>query len=644
MKPLRFRSLPERISKAARLLLASASLSAFAFASPAHAADPLSDMKEIQESCGKETSETLVIYADKQRDKLVEDYDPEIQCKENMGDEAMPLSHNAREVISEVWRKRPMFIAHCRSEAESRKLGACRAVYSAMKDSYNYIHLQNSNFCTSLKTNLDAAIACGGLKKECEPQFKRVREIFSQYSKVKEEVVRAQQYLDHTVRSSEKARAKYEEDLKNLELEIKTRGLTGGANTLEAYEAMPDRPSLKASNGNANTKNLFEYYKALTSAEIPRDPKNFYKKMHQYGGRMISEHREAARQAAEFMRKLTLQVSNQAQVIDGRMIPSLDTMIAEIQKSGSVKPPMINGLNTAVPGITGAVGLGQQVLGPQQAPAAVNQLTGGHSAPSLAALAAVGAAGAALSNTMGSSSTGGAAAAGGAEPINSQAPAKPLPPPESVSLGDPGTEPLKGTPQLPKENVGGGVKTPDNTATPATGNYPAFGASDGSSRAIAGSRKKAAGAPPPAEAKPGGGDEAMSNFGSASMAPKPAPKSTQVSAGAEVANLLGQMKNLFNFDEGAPMPGGAPLPGGQLPLDAGLGAAPGAEGVPVAEAEAAPAEENAHSAAEPGAGEKEIHGSPFGKSDTSLFARVHKRHHRCMERGLVLYQLGERVE
>ncbi len=471
----------------------------------------------------------------------------------------------------------------------------------------------------------------------------RLKETFASYSELKKETAQAVRYLEFAIKSADSARAKYEKDFEALHIELSKRATEAG-NPLETLTSIEGRDALKPSNGNSKTKTFAEYYEKLTSSENNvRLP--LREQLHSSGGNLISELREAAKRAEELSRIIYAQTERQTRVAESAVM-HLDTMLARIENASSVKDSTMAKLNTHIPTVTGALGLGTQVLGSgtQSAPAPA-ALTGGGGGPSLATIAAAGAAGAALQSGLGASS--GSSSDPSALPTTSQEPSKPLPPPETTSFGGAGANGTGDADSNALPSSDDKKKESKVEAVPEAGTFPAFGAtSGGTSRMIAGTKKPPrGGAPAEGKASAGGmGDESFSNFGGGGMSPKPAPKGNQMSAGAEVANLLGQMKNLFNFDEGGAPPMGATSgDSGGYPVDPGLAAASTVE-EPQAEGEYAPSEEEGQTAEETTGGESQVQAAQFGRSDTSLFSRVHSRHVRCMERGLVLYQLGERVE
>jgi len=641
VKPRRFRSLGERRSITAFFLFTCVCVGALL--SPRTAfAEKMEDLKKLRENCAKESTETLSIYADKSREKLVEDYDPSLQCKVNAGEEPIALSHNARSVHKDIWRNAQLFNPLNRNETEARRLGACRIAYLSMKEIFNYFQKANASYCKALKISLDNAIDCGDVSEKCQQQYQELNQVFSKYKNgAKQALGKAEKYLNTAKKASEDAKKKYEEDLKTLEIEWqKNANITATAGKpaipIKEADSILGRPDLKPSNANASTKNFREYYALLAGMEefIPRT------QVQREGGKIILEHKDAVSQINEFSEKLNKQIEQSISVA-ATAAENVQSMLANIEKSGSNDSGIISGLNKHATTATAAAGLGKQLVPGDKTPA----LTGGSVAPSLTALAAAGAAGAALRNSFGSSSSSDPGSIN--SPSIPQAAATPLVAPVTASLEN---SDVFGKDKTSSNELPDPLNKTDPTANIGTaevgGNYPAFGASEGSSRMLANGNKKAARAAAPAEGKVGDAnpEDALQSFGGG-MTPKPAPKAKQMSAGAEVANLLGQMKNLFNFDEGAPMGEASPMGGSHTPTDPG-GAIPGSAGEEVAEDEAAPSDSNSEQAMEenPYIEEKTVQAAQFGRSDTSLFSRVHKRHTRCMEKGLVLYQLGERVE
>jgi hypothetical protein len=129
-----------------------------------------------------------------------------------------------------------------------------------------------------------------------------------------------------------------------------------------------------------------------------------------------------------------------------------------------------------------------------------------------------------------------------------------------------------------------------------------------------------------------GGEEALTPF-SGELRPSPRPAASSESAGNDVSNLLGKMKDLFNLDEnfGLDSPPPDMMGGGQAPMGSGGGQA----------AEDYPGDEytgEEYQADGEYSGEEETYqgSSPMGDIEVTLFRRVHARHVKCMEKGLVI--------
>lgn len=642
MKPLRFRSLSGRKSIAAILLLTAVSAPAFA-----NSGLLVEVRNQIQKDCEKEAPEAVRIYADRQHERLLETFDPALRCQANKGEELE--SWNARSLPSEIWSRRPEWVDSVGSETQNRRIGACRKNYQVMRYAHDkYVRLYRG-FCVELRQALDNASACGEPSKKCEAQYKEVKDKFLAYSKDAKEFGSAmKRYLGYTAKASEEAAKKYEADLRVLDAEFRRRAASPAAVSAEEADVVEGHALLRPANGSARTRNLKEYYEALSGQEAGSGTR-FYQLAQLPHGPLILEQKEAVTRVTKFSADLDTLVGKGALSADSNAERWQTAILANIDKAGAAdknKSTLNSKLDMLGPGL----GAGTQfagMLGQQNNTGGSIVNTTASGGPSLAAIGAAAAAGAALSSNFGAAGASQAAA----EPLTGQqAPAQAFTPPAVNKLDD-GTETQAGptpgsTHDLPKTHAtADGAKVEQQVAAA----FPAFGAGDGTSRMISGTKKAGAKSAPAAAAAPdvGIGEDGFSNFGSRGMDPKPGPKGNSLSPGAEVANLLGQMKDLFNFDEGggpAGSPGGGSFgPGAEPPLDPSLGGgAPGTElaadgepGQPSDVAEAGEAQ-----VAQAG----EIQAAQFGKVDTSLFKRVRQRHTRCMERGLVLYQLGERVE
>ncbi len=634
MIPLRFRSLGDRKSIAAVFILACVST---------HAHGNASTVEELHtkllEDCEKALPENMRIFEDKDRANMVDKFDPRLQCQANSGEEQD--SHNAHMVTAEIWKKRPAWVFAEKREEAARRVGACKKNYQAIKAAHDYYSKLRSDYCKALETRMNAAISKGEPSKKNEWHYKLVKEVFGQYSKKSKEFSGEMKlYFSATAKASEEAAKKYEADLKILDSEFRAHPQIMSSKT--APTTLEGHPLLKPANGNLQTKSLVDYYYALLPAEVQVAGAQSATPI-TGRGRLITEQEEAKKRALAYLSDLESLLAE-----TGRTNTSAeerwDSMLAGIEKSGPADgKDGISKITTYTPALTQGTKLAGDMFGSQQGPAAAAAITAASGTPSLAAIGAAAAAGAMLSSSIGASSSGGSLPAA---PVIPQEAATSFSPTPAAKLDD-GANAGGALPAVSNElpatsytSEGGKV---DTAAAPA---FPAFGAGEGTSRAIAGSKKE--GRNPSQASKPadvGLSDDGFANFGSRGMDPKPGPKGAATSPGAEVANLLGQMKDLFNFDEGAPM-GGAPGNMGagyapEAPLDPNL--AGGMENEPGSEGLAGEESYTAESG-ESGEGRTEVQGTQFGRVDTSLFKRIRQRHTRCMERGLVLYQLRERVE
>jgi hypothetical protein len=140
-----------------------------------------------------------------------------------------------------------------------------------------------------------------------------------------------------------------------------------------------------------------------------------------------------------------------------------------------------------------------------------------------------------------------------------------------------------------------------------------------------------------------GGDEALKTFGG-ELRPSPRPSASPDSAGNDVSNLLGKMKDLFNMDDsfgGGGMPPPDMSSGGPVyPANGGSAGGDDYNGEEYAGGDDYQAEGEYQ-----GGAEEAYQGSnPMGDIEVTLFRRVHARHVKCMEKGLVLLMSQELPE
>lgn len=287
----------------------------------------------------------------------------------------------------------------------------------------------------------------------------------------------------------------------------------------------------------------------------------------------------------------------------------------------------------------------------------ITGITGGAAAPNAAAaalpLAAAAGAGAALSSKNASSSSLGSAFEAGAMGMSKGGPeaatvqATNLAP-NAPAAGVPGVLPTlhAESPTGKKEKDSGDERAPASSG----GTFIPGGLAGSGSSMTAG---KSGGGKTTATTGGSGGAEGLLDAFSDDLKPAttaaPAKKSND--GMTEVTNMLGQMKNLFNFDDHGAQP--AADPNAFEPVassDGGPAAAGGDEfndgftyggNYDTAAEGGASHEDEALSSLGPGASKEEIaQAAQFGSIGTPLFQRVHRRHRVAIEKGLVVQEFG----
>ncbi len=550
-------------------------------------------------------------------------YDGEANCVLNSA--SVKNSHNYA-----ILKKWPNFLE---TDKDLNNYGACRLVYRSIQATYDYIATMRTRYCEDMETALKIAQNCrsGVPEVGCKKEWQALKNNGDKYrleiETNSEKLKTLFNWLASTTLSAAKAYDKDKKDIADAE--------KSGTFRPEDSQCTEAKAGLKASNGNKLV--CKDYKSALTGVERKGKEAVRYKGFSPLlpgkppaPGQLIVEEYDAHLMANSYLSLLTDYFSHTKNVLAEAAL-NLDGELAEAEKRD--RPKAVNGENfgnttSGLTGlVTGAKGMAQ--------PSALSSAGG----PNPLALAAVGAAGVMAAGNFGGSSSRSGAREAPAESVNR---------PETANLGE---KPERGGGGGNGSPVGGGntfKPGADDTASAGGDAAPIDFATVGTSRDPAG--KSGLEGKPASSGPVGGGDGAKSEdtFGvfQQKLEPKPIPKTSASNPAGEVANLLGQMKSLFNFDEppatnefAGPGHGGAPANGALPPFVGAEGEMP-----PIDESGA-----NQEMAGETSSGEEanpgeEVQADPLGKVDVSLFSRVRERHHRSMERGLVLYDLKERVE
>ncbi len=609
--------------------------------------------------------DTLSVYDPKGNGtSLKKSFDPANNCAANLGGEDLSNNALAIDQAPDIRKFRGEF-NQTSGMMTLKSNGACRAAYDGVREVFDAVAAIRADFCEKVNKAWTEANNCGPMNVDCKPKWEAVRDVFKNYGNdVNKKTQNGISYLNELQKAANTAATLYKNDLNKLENFFKAHpeGMRTEALAADVLSTIDVRPTA----GNRNTTSLRAYYSILqqndtsTIRTLRRDltvttPSG-----------LIPEEETAAKNIKTFGSNLVTKVRPSIEIA-GQEATALDDQIKKIELNATAgedknKPGWLKNATSYTGTITGAGGLAQQLMKNNNGPEALTGL--GNAAASAVHEAAGSGAEVAAAAGIGALA---AHAADGASRAPIEAPAEA---PAAANTGNaPAVAALDGSggtagngrgekgngipaPYLAK---GDGVLKVEGEA-PAVSTGTGLGFGEGSSRAPSGRRPGSAANAAPSTTGAGvdaggagttGGD--MGGTFSQNLAPKPAPAAAAASPGSEVANLLGQMKNLFNFDEnGGPggMPGGVPggAPGAMPPPDGGqVAGAPGETPAADGDATATPGEAGAAPVRE-GNQSEEVKASPFGKVDTSLFARVRYRHHRCMERGLVLYGLKERVE
>lgn len=662
MNPLRFRSL-RRERKTNTPIRYCAVLTAMValgvLAGPqARAIEDIQQVLVDQQACKHlTTDDASVIYSDELGTVLKTTYDPKANCDKNSGDENDSFNAAAVDRTADLKRLRNDFASERHGREFLRSQGACRLAYQGIQDVYDTFYHLRETYCNETNSRLQTAKDCGAPSdKNCEPDWKAVLATQKQYVKdINAQNIDAIKYLNALRHAASTARDAYQADLGKLERYFTKRTKSATAPTLT--DSLPDDPSVKAANGNRDTQqsnSLQDYYALLHGIDLaPASGVRQTSSITHSSGKLIAEEDVAMNALKNYGDAFQKQLVGYREKAEG-LADWSSSLISKNGLNGPAGDSPVKKLTNYAPDITTSAGAAQKLLGNDTTGAAIS---GAASHAPIAAMAAAAGLGALAVKSFGSADK---SAAGS----SSEAPALPNGTgknemPATTNLTDPTADQRSAATGKPGPVLGGTTvpvaKADPANAGPVSGNVSnSFSSGEGSSRMLAGRRSAATGAPASTTAETGGGIP-VADLGSSftqNLEPKPSPKAPAQSPGSEVANLLGQMKNLFNFDEpppgggGAPG-GGAPMPGGGAP-DVGAGGSPALGGgdMPGGGPDA-PAQAMADAGESPAGGASapdQAHGSPFGRIDTSLFQRVRARHHRCMERGLVLYGLKERVE
>ena len=509
-----------------------------------------------------------------------------------------------------------------------RQRGACEIGYAGMDWVLKVLVEERKKLCRETLDTLQQNFDCYNNQniKDCTESIRKMsRALEDDYSHTRDLVGKLKKYLDQLKKQNEGAVKDYSQDLSRFNAQ-------GNRLTADVSSVTID-----PRRGGVSTPEA--YLERLVKLPANRDIASFQGRVFRPGpaewGEIILEQKRASDVSHAFMEKLDSYLVTQQ-----RFKESLD-------KAGfkDYKPPTTNNdwmtkagqfapvAGTAASGLSGVVG-----ATPNAAAAALP-------------LAAAAGAGAALSRQNASSSSLGSAFEAGAMGM-SQGAAKNATV-EATNLAPTAPAAAAGgvLPTLAAEGPGEKKeKASDDERSPASAGgtfIPGALAASGSSMTTG----KAAGGKTTATTGGSGGTEGLLDAFSDDLKPATAvtPPKKSSDGMTEVTNMLGQMKNLFNFDDNGSQPPADPNAFEPVASSEASPAAGGDEfndgftygGNYDTVAEGTSAEDEALSSLGPGASREEIaQAAQFGSVSTPLFQRVHRRHRVAIERGLVVQEFG----
>ncbi|MGE3263379.1 MAG: hypothetical protein AB7K68_16490 [Bacteriovoracia bacterium] len=490
----------------------------------------------------------------------------------------------------------------------SSSIGACEYSYGVIKEHFNRLKKEYTGYCEKIdavtKSVEDCRKSTGDSVKQCIDTFhSKQKEAEDKFSAIAKDLIDDKKLLDQIkARRAQNVRASdaFKSDRYKL-----------AANPLLTADQLENAGGFEISE-----------YKQFVSRDTP--PTILKRNNSPSEGKLIDEQNLAADNVEKYLAQLS---SLKGQSIDTSR--KLDALSAELKRreerlKTEASPDLTGKALAAAPFATAATAAITNKT-PTVSPGVSSS---GSSA--LPVVAALGLAGAAAKNSGASSS--------GSMPPPTLPSLKAAPPPlAATAFGGSETSADKNTVKAAEATK---EEKKSDPAPLTAGLTSSFGA-DGSSRTGTLKRGAAnAGTAAPTTSSPG---ESYANTGGdfGSM-PSRAPSSrSTTSAAGEVTNLLGQMKSLFDFGgEGAGTGGPEAAFGGGAP-NIGGAVAPASEALgEYAEAATVAPSDYQYTSNDPEGDAALLQSADLAILPESLFVRVHKRHKRCQELGLLVVNLG----
>jgi hypothetical protein len=514
-----------------------------------------------------------------------------------------------------------------------RKLGSCEATLEAVKLSYLTLRNERIRTCGSVYQELNRQAACVRHpdRQDCLPHLQQMIDRYKDGNDtLMAAAANAAEFVNRFPKLNEQALTRYRADLAKLREHFSAERQPASMGPASLLRAHSELPPVDPANGGA--PNVEEYFRLLQgdAAAAPGQQglsstfraRSGEPRPSSNEGPLPVEQENARALASSFAEKLRKFRSEDSRAFGER----LGKFNAALKNRKDKTTPGAG--NEWVQGAGAVGGLAGPLInrgGAGAPPPAAAAVATGLSGSPIPALGAAALAGAAVGSAASRSQAGG--------PMTPPAPGTPAQNPNTTNLFE-----AAGAPDLPaqfnaespatgaegsgaEEGIGGNFVPP--SAPPMASGGASF-QGEGSTRS---SKQDVSVAPSEA----GAGDDMLTAF-SGDLKPAPGPK--KADAMGDVTSLLGQMKNLFNFED-----------------DLGMGAAGG----PLFSSQAPPppgGRDPAGSWGPGGTGENYSEDYPYedeslvqasgaiGERNISLFRRIHDRHRSCQERGLVLNGIG----
>jgi hypothetical protein len=237
VNPLRFRSLRGEGNFKSRLPSCALVGVAMLFAvGDARAAKAPTNLLPDPSACKLLNNDPRSIY-ERNGTTLKREYDPDVQCALNAGNESD--SHNAQAITPDVASYRSAFVS---TSMDLKNLGACKATYGGIREVFDAVADLQTSFCDNFETSFSALKSCDG---KCSAEYTAYKNVFTKHAQNLQNKQRQLNfYLESLSKAAVRAEEKYKQDKQDLEATNQARS------NAPLGDSIADAPNVKASSGN----------------------------------------------------------------------------------------------------------------------------------------------------------------------------------------------------------------------------------------------------------------------------------------------------------------------------------------------------------------------------------------------------------